>query len=38
VLNIDGFAVLGRDEQSDTVELDRGLLLHQFDLLAEDRP
>lgn len=38
VLNIDGFAVLGRDEQSDTIELDRGLLLHQFDLLAEDRP
>lgn len=38
VLNIDGFAVLGRDEQSDTIELDRGLLLRQFDLLAEDRP
>jgi hypothetical protein len=38
VLNIDGFAVLSRDEQSDTVELDRGLLLRQFDLLAEDRP
>ena len=38
VLNIDGFAVLSRDEQSDTIELDRGLLLHQFDLLAEDRP
>ena len=38
VLNIDGFAVLGRDEQSDTIELDRGLLLHQFDLLAEGRP
>jgi hypothetical protein len=38
VLNIDGFAVLGRDEQSDTIELDRGLLLRQFDLLAEDQP
>jgi hypothetical protein len=38
VLNIDGFAVLGRDEQSDTIELDRGLLLRQFDLLAEDSP
>jgi hypothetical protein len=38
VLNIDGFAVLGRDEQSDTIELDRALLLRQFDLLAEDRP
>ena len=38
VLNIDGFAVLGRDEQSDTIELNRGLLLHQFDLLAEGRP
>jgi hypothetical protein len=38
VLNIDGFAVLGRDEQSDTIALDRGLLLRQFDLLAEDRP
>jgi hypothetical protein len=38
VLNIDGFAVLGRDEQSDTIELDRTLLLRQFDLLAEDRP
>ena len=38
VLNIDGFAVLSRDEQSDTIELDRDLLLRQFDLLAEDRP
>jgi hypothetical protein len=38
VLNIDGFAVLGRDEQSDTIALDRALLLRQFDLLAEDRP
>jgi hypothetical protein len=34
VLNIDGFAVLSRDEQSDIIELDRDLLLRQFDLLA----
>jgi len=32
VLNIDGYAVLSRDEASDTVELDRGLLYRQFDL------
>jgi len=38
VLNIDGFAVLSRDEQSDSIELDHDLLLRQFDLLAEDRP
>ncbi len=38
VLNVEGYAVLGRDEQSDTIELDRGLLLRQFDLLAEDSP
>jgi hypothetical protein len=38
VLNVDGYAVLGRDEASDTVELNHDLLLHQFDLLAEDRP
>jgi len=38
VLNIDGFGVLSRDEQSDTIALDRDLLLRQFDLLAEDRP
>jgi hypothetical protein len=38
VLNIDGYAVLGRDEPSDTIELNRDLLLRQFDLLAEDRP
>jgi hypothetical protein len=37
VLNIDGFGVLSRDEQSDTIVLDRDLLLRQFDLLAEDR-
>ena len=29
---------IDRDEASDTVELDRGLLLRQFDLLAEERP
>ncbi|QEG30343.1 PglZ domain protein [Gemmata obscuriglobus] len=38
VLNVDGFAVLGRDDPSDTVELNRSLLLRQFDLIAEDRP
>jgi hypothetical protein len=37
VLNIDGFAVLRRDEVSDTIDLDRDLLLRQFDLLAEGR-
>jgi hypothetical protein len=38
VLNVEGYAVLGRDEASDTVALDRELLLRQFDLLAEGRP
>jgi PglZ domain len=38
VLNVEGYAVLGWDEASDTIELDRGLLLRQFDLLAGDRP
>jgi hypothetical protein len=38
VLNVEGYAVLGRDAASDTVELDRGLLLRQFDLIAEERP
>jgi hypothetical protein len=38
VLNVDGYAVIGRDEASDTVELNRDLLLRQFDLLAEERP
>lgn len=33
VLNIDGYAVLSRDEASDTVELNRELLLKQFDLV-----
>jgi hypothetical protein len=37
VLNVEGYAVLGRDEPSDTVALDRDLLLRQFDLL-EERP
>jgi hypothetical protein len=32
VLNIDGYPVLSREESSDTVELNRGLLLKQFDL------
>jgi hypothetical protein len=34
VLNIDGYAVLTRDEASDTVELHRDLLCRQFDLLS----
>ncbi|MBZ5495688.1 MAG: BREX-2 system phosphatase PglZ [Acidobacteriia bacterium] len=33
VLNIDGYAVLSRDEASDTVILNRDLLLKQFDLV-----
>ena len=32
VLNIDGYAVLTREEASDTVELNRELLRRQFDL------
>jgi hypothetical protein len=32
VLNIDGYPVLSRDELSDTIELNRELLLKQFDL------
>ncbi len=32
VLNVDGFPVLTRDDASDTVQLDRQLLLKQFDL------
>lgn len=32
VLNVDGYAVLTRDDASDTVELDRELLVRQFDL------
>ncbi|MGE4095952.1 MAG: BREX-2 system phosphatase PglZ, partial [Candidatus Binatia bacterium] len=34
VLNIDGYAVLTRDEASDTVELNRELLRRQFDLIS----
>ncbi len=33
ILNVDGFAVLTRDEASDTVELNRELLQRQFDLI-----
>ncbi len=32
VMNIDGYAVLTKDDASDTVQLDRDLLLKQFDL------
>jgi hypothetical protein len=32
VLNIDGYPILSRDEVSDTIELNRSLLLKQFDL------
>lgn len=35
VLNIDGYDVLRRDDASDTVELDRDLLLKQFDLVEQ---
>jgi len=33
VLNIDGYAVVTRDESSDTIELNRDLLCKQFDLV-----
>ena len=33
VLNVDGYEVLSRDQASDTVQLDRALLLKQFDLV-----
>jgi len=33
VLNVDGYDVLRRDDASDTVELNRELLLKQFDLI-----
>ena len=33
VLNVDGYEVLSRDFASDTVQLDRALLLKQFDLV-----
>jgi hypothetical protein len=35
LLNVDGYAVLNRDDTSNTVELNRDLLLKQFDLLEE---
>lgn len=33
VLNVDGYEVLSRDDVSDTIQLDRALLLKQFDLV-----
>jgi hypothetical protein len=33
VLNVDGYGVINRDETSDTIELNRDLLLRQFDLV-----
>jgi len=33
VFNVDGYEVLSRDEVSDTIQLDRPLLLKQFDLV-----
>jgi len=33
ILNVDGFDVLRRDDASDTIELNRDLLLKQFDLV-----
>ena len=33
VFNVDGYEVLSRDDVSDTVQLDRALLLKQFDLV-----
>jgi hypothetical protein len=33
ILNVDGYAIVGRDDASDTIELNRPLLLKQFDLL-----
>lgn len=33
ILNVDGYDVLRRDEASDTIELNRDLLLKQFDLV-----
>lgn len=34
ILNIDGYAILTRDEASDTVELNRELLWRQFDVVS----
>jgi hypothetical protein len=33
VFNVDGYEVLSRDDVSDTIQLDRALLLKQFDLV-----
>ncbi len=33
VFNVDGYEVLSRDDVSDTIQLDRALLLKQFDLI-----
>lgn len=33
ILNVDGYAVINRDDASDTIELNRDLLLKQFDLV-----
>ena len=33
ILNVDGYEVLWRDDASDTIRLDRTLLLKQFDLV-----
>ena len=33
ILNVDGYDVLRRDDASDTIELNRNLLLTQFDLV-----
>ena len=33
ILNVDGYPVLSRDDAADTVELNRDLLLKQFDLV-----
>ena len=38
VLNVDGYAVLTRDDASNTVELDRDLLVRQFDLQQAGKP
>jgi len=35
LLNVDGYPVLGRDDVSDTIELNRDLLLTQFDLMRD---
>jgi len=33
VLNIDGYAIIRRDDSSDSIELDRNMLLKQFGLI-----